>query len=276
MKNLILLISLLMLATLYVSGQTGHVSDFHKSNEGKIFFTKNSDPDIAKDIEFVEVFGNNDEITACVYIKPDDKGYVKFSGRIVVDGELPGYKIESSKDKYGFALFILSKNFGIESADFSNFVNVEGMKDGDHKVVVEIWDRKDFKPEKTILAQGEFTFKKGSTVVSPTSKFSAIKAGMSDPTLEQQAVNVINTRAKNENWKEKYTKAKIVSTSWEVRKNPVTGKIEDRIIYMKLLGVWPDGKCKVVDFGFRQDYTGGQYSSLKFNSIGEMTPILCD
>jgi len=166
---------------------------------------------------------------------------------------------------------LLAKEYSTESAGFSNYVLD---MTGEHKVRVELW--KYYDSSKKIIASGEFTISKVAAETVPTAKFSSIKAGMSNPTLEQQALNVINTRAKNENWEEKYTKAKIISTAWEVRKNPVTGAIEDRIIYMKLLAKWPDGKCKVVDFGFRQDYSGGQYSSLKFNSIGEMTPVVCE
>ena len=47
---------------------------------------------------------------------------------------------------------------------------------------------------------------------------------------------------------------------------------------MKLYGVWPDGKCKAVEFGFKQDYMGGdKYTkSLIYNSIGDMNLIDCD
>jgi len=147
------------------------------------------------------------------------------------------------------------------------------MKDGKHNVVVELWNEK-----KETIAKGEFSLEKGGASEKPTKKFSSIKAGMVNTTIEQQAVKAVNTKAANENWTEKYTKAKIVSTNWEIEKNEITGAIICRKIYMKLLGQWTDGKCNAVDMGFRQDYIGGgKYSStLIYNSIGDMTPVICE
>jgi hypothetical protein len=114
--------------------------------------------------------------------------------------------------------------------------------------------------------------------VIATGKFSDIIAGMVNATLEQQAIKLVTEKATNENWKEKYTKAKIVSTNWEIEKNEYTSEIICRKIYMKLYGVWPEGKCEAVDFGFKQDYIGdGKYSdSLIYNGIGDMTSIICE
>jgi hypothetical protein len=110
----------------------------------------------------------------------------------------------------------------------------------------------------------------------PLGKYSAIKATMTNASLEKQAIDAVNQKATRENWNERYTKAKIVS-QWEVVKNKSTGAILHRKITMVLYGVWPDGKCKAVDFGFFQDYEGnGKYSSLRYNSIGDMTEVQCE
>jgi len=114
--------------------------------------------------------------------------------------------------------------------------------------------------------------------VAAAGKFSDIKAGMVNAALEQQAIKLVTEKATNENWKEKYTKAKIVSTDWEIEKNEYTSEIICRKIYMKLYGVWPEGKCEAVDFGFKQDYIGGgKYgNSLIYNGIGDMTSVVCE
>lgn len=274
MKNKIILQFIFLCSVSSATAQDGIVSDFHKSNMGKILFTKNVNLDAASagSSDFQTVFTNKDEIAACVFTQLNDYGQVNYKGRLFIDGTEPVFEIENTKYKAAFVTYLLANEYSTESADFSNFI-LE-MK-SEHKVRMEIWDKDD--RSKKIIATGEFTISKSSAPeASPTLKFSAVKAGMSNPTLEQQALIVINTRAKNENWDEKYKKAKIISAAWEVRKNSITGVIEDRIIYMKLLGVWSDGKCKIVDFGFRQDYEGSQYSALKFNSIGEMTPAICE
>jgi hypothetical protein len=57
----------------------------------------------------------------------------------------------------------------------------------------------------------------------------------------------------------------------------LTGAVLYRKIYMSLYGVWPNGKCKSVGFGFIQDYDGIKFSSkLKYNSIGEMKQVVCE
>jgi hypothetical protein len=275
MKSRFILWVVVMMTSFSLTAQE-YASELHKNSVGKIFFTKNVKTECNNAAEFVAVFTDQDDIVACVFLQPNEDGRIRFKGQVVVDGQKPGYELDSEKNKFAFSFNVLSKNFYVETGEFSSFVRTD-MKNGEHKILIEIWDKYDG-PDK-VLASGEFTLNKGGAAAGTSNagaKFSAIKAGMSNPTLEQQALNVINTRAKNENWDEKYTKAKIISTAWEVRKNPVTGAIEDRIIYMKLLAKWPDGKCKVVDFGFRQDYSGGQYSTLKFNSIGEMTPAVCE
>jgi len=117
------------------------------------------------------------------------------------------------------------------------------------------------------------------TVFSQSKKsFSDYTAGMTDGKLQQQAVDAINRKADNEHWKERYTKATILSDDWVIEKNEYTDNIVCRKLYMMLYGVWPDGKCKAVYFGFRQDYSGGgKYSkSLQYHSIGDMTEIECD
>lgn len=108
--------------------------------------------------------------------------------------------------------------------------------------------------------------------------FSDYTPGMKNTTLELQAVNAINQKAENEHWKERYTKAIILSEDWVTETNEYTGVIVCRKLYMMLYGVWPDGKCKAVYFGFRQDYNGGgKYSkTLQYHSIGDMNDIECE
>jgi hypothetical protein len=130
---------------------------------------------------------------------------------------------------------------------------------------------------KTNNTQAKPETKEVKKEAAPLGKYSDIKANMTDANLEKQALDLVNEKATNEKWNEKYTKAKIVSKDWEVVKNEITGAVLKRKIYMSLYGVWPNGKCKSVGFGFFQDYDGNKFSSnLQYNSIGDMKQVECE
>lgn len=274
MRKIITIAILALSINAFAQNEEGIVSDFHKTHFGQILFCKTSSPDLTGIPEFVTSFNSKDDISGCVYLKPNGADGLKYDGRITIIENDFKYTIqgETYNNIAAFIIKILSSG-SVVSNDFSNYV-VLHLEDGTYKIRIELWDREDDKSVKDIIAIGEFTLNKGG---APSEKFGSIQAGMVDATLEQQALKVINAKAASENWTEKYTKAKIVSTAWEVEKNEITGAIICRKIYMKLLGVWPDGKCQAVDMGFRQDYIGGKYSStLQYHSIGDMKLILCD
>lgn len=101
------------------------------------------------------------------------------------------------------------------------------------------------------------------------------KAGMNNPALENQ---MLATMQKLPGWNEKFTKAVITSSSWNIKKNELTGAILYR--YIGVIGVCNDsqGKCYTQEFTFRQDYSGaGNYeSAAKYNSYGGKREINCD
>ncbi len=100
------------------------------------------------------------------------------------------------------------------------------------------------------------------------------KAGMNNAAIEQQMV----TAANNLGWNDKFIKAIITSSSWNISKNDLTGAILYRYLGAVCTIKSPDGKCYYQEFSFRQDYTGGgNYSStIKFNSYGGKREIGCD
>jgi len=101
------------------------------------------------------------------------------------------------------------------------------------------------------------------------------KAGMNNPALENQ---LLATMQKLPGWNEKFTKAVITSSGWNIKKNELTGAILYR--YIGVIGVCNDsqGKCYTQEFTFRQDYTGGgnYESTAKYNSYGGKREINCD
>ncbi len=100
------------------------------------------------------------------------------------------------------------------------------------------------------------------------------KAGMSNAALEQQMVAAAN----NEGWNDKFGKAIITSSSWNIEKNSLTGVILYRYLGAVCTTKSADGKCYYQEFTFRQDYSGnGNYDSkIKFNSYGGKKEIGCD
>jgi hypothetical protein len=100
------------------------------------------------------------------------------------------------------------------------------------------------------------------------------KAGMSNAGLEQQMVAAAN----NEGWNDKFGKAIITSSSWNIEKNTLTGVIIYRYLGAVCTTKSSDGKCYYQEFTFRQDYAGnGNYDSkIKFNSYGGKKEIGCD
>lgn len=135
-------------------------------------------------------------------------------------------------------------------------------------------------PSKTVTPESKPAATETKEVKKETAqlgKYSDIKANMKDANLEKQGLALVNEKATNEKWNEKYTKTKIVSKDWEVVKNELTGAVLYRKIFMSLYGVWPDGKCKAVGFGFIQNFDGIKFSSkLQYNSIGDMNQVECE
>lgn len=100
------------------------------------------------------------------------------------------------------------------------------------------------------------------------------KAGMSNPGLEQQMVAAAN----NLGWNDKFQKAIITSSAWNIEKNSITGVILYRYLAAVCTTKSSDGKCYTQEFSFRQDYSGnGNYESkIKYNSYGGKKEIGCD
>jgi len=65
--------------------------------------------------------------------------------------------------------------------------------------------------------------------------------------------------AAGKGWNEKFTKAKLVSKDWNIKRNDITGVILARTVDASVYAVWPDGHCSYQVFGFTQTYDGAKY-----------------
>ncbi len=108
-------------------------------------------------------------------------------------------------------------------------------------------------------------------------KFKDIVPGMVDGDIEQRAIKIANQRAIDLRCPEDYTKAVIISRKWkhELDRN---GFVTGRVIHLELYAEFPEGKCGMADFIFKQKYTdeGGYSRKLFFISMGDMFTVECE
>lgn len=255
----------------------GIVSDFHKEHYGQILFCKATQPDVAATQDFVTTLDASDDISGCVYLEPITAWSRHIKMKIFLNNT-DSFMVTDQLTDYTSAFYmrILRKSGSTESYQFENAVLKLGS--GSFPVRIEVWGSDDgVYDNKKMIAKGEFTLTKTVKVIVPTARFSTIKAGMVNPTLEQQGLALVNQKATKEGWDEKYTKAKITSTDWYIVKNEYTGAILSRTIQMTLYGVWPDGKCQSCTFSFVEDYAGGgAYGKLQYSGIGDMELLICE
>lgn len=112
--------------------------------------------------------------------------------------------------------------------------------------------------------------------VAPLKKFADVQRGMTDAKLETTALQAAQQHAKEGGWSENFTKSKIVSKEWIVRKRPATGTIINRTIDVAVYATWPDGHCSYQTFGFTQEFDGVKYGSLYFDSVGDQWRCECE
>ena len=258
-----------------------YVSDFHKAHQGEMLFTKASSIDLKKDIQF-------DEIQSVIYLPGRIDKNTSANGtstgsaffiKIYYDGELFSDVYSSSLDagsESAFTVKIFGKYSGLLLKD-AFFQKYKSLEAGDHSIKYEVYGGTTSAPTKAPIAKGEMTLTKNPSEKEKVyGKWSDVETGMSNAKLEQQTLDVVNATAEKENWKERYTKAKITSGDWVTIRDKWTNIITGRELYLVLYGVWPDGKCKKLEVSIWQDFNGYQYSNEITVSIGAMWLIECE
>ena len=89
--------------------------------------------------------------------------------------------------------------------------------------------------------------------------WSDFKRGMNESDLNAQILKAIQSYAKNSGFKETFVAIKVSSDKWYMIRNSVTGAVLGRYVVAYCRAKWPDGKCTVQKFSFRQDYQGTSY-----------------
>lgn len=278
-------------------------SPLHEKYSGQLVFSSQQlTPENTKEALFKNSFNIDDPIYARVYIPTAVKNYVLYSGngtgstgwennygecslQYTVDDDTKVYVLKNFRrdgDTRGWIswqYFISAKG---ENAEFNEdrFVNhMNSLSDGQHTIKFKLWaggiaERSSITP----IANGEFKLNKlPGKKMSLGRGWGLYKAGMSNPALEKQMVEVMKAKAAGDGWKETFSKAKIIDKDWYVGRSEYTGIILYRTINALVYAKWPDGHCTVQEFNFKQDWNGNAWSkNLEFNGVGSQTVIDCD
>jgi hypothetical protein len=129
---------------------------------------------------------------------------------------------------------------------------------------------------KHILLLVAFCSVSATALCQERARFSDFKAGMKDTYLERQAVRLANNRANDLKCCEAFTKAKILSSDWDLCFKGA--KLQGRDIHIELYGQTHEGGCGVAHFIFQQRYEGRGYFSekLKLHQMGDFYAAECE
>lgn len=291
----------------YFVKNEGFTNKFHEQNSGKILF---SDKEIKRENTDITYFktsfnSNSEGIYGRVYLptsicnyavykdgdsttkadnNPDPfyKMYLYADGKLLVQTDKNDIGSKSlDKDITTFYSIIVHKIENRPKKQWYNVIDsINKLKPGLHKMRLELVgvSNNNYPNYKTAepIAVGEFDLNVlVGAKIKYGKKWSDIKAGMANETLTTKALNIMNAKAKDENWKERFKKAKITDSEWTIKTNYL-GVPEYRRIDIEFYTVYPDGHCEHVNISFHEDYVNGTYGSLKYSGIGSSYVLDCD
>jgi hypothetical protein len=292
------------------SGESGFVkpeitTTFNQEHAGEIVFSKTMIPKgISSAGKLTNTFNLGDaiemrffmETNICNYYLyiPGNNTPVKnskayYTTLIYIDGDLlhPVFMGDKYMDKdmrnvctFRNAIF----GTGDQKVFNNSFVvdKLNNLSSGTHSIKVELWagDIEEANSPRSLkpISIGEFTLtKKEGQKLHKGKTMSDVPVGMSDPELEAEALKAINTYARSQGWKEKFTELVIIESEWSTIRNELTGVILGRTIDVYVKGVWPDGHCTGVVFGISQEFNGSGYSKgCGYYGIGTTEKLECD
>lgn len=125
----------------------------------------------------------------------------------------------------------------------------------------------------TLLATSRPT----ATAQQNNARFSAIKPGMRNERLENEAIWLANKKAGTIKCDEEFIDAKITSEDWGMDYD-MQGRLTGRHLHMELYGETRNGKCGMSHCVFRQKLQGDNTFSprLKLVELGEFFAMECE
>lgn len=117
----------------------------------------------------------------------------------------------------------------------------------------------------------------GTFAQQNNARFSAIKPGMHNERLENEAIWLANKKAGTIKCDEEFIDAKITSEDWGMDYD-MQGRITGRHLHMELYGETRNGKCGMSHCVFRQKLQGDNTFSprLKLVELGEFFAMECE
>ncbi|HYG53579.1 MAG TPA: hypothetical protein VD905_21975 [Flavobacteriales bacterium] len=283
----------------YYTKDEGINSDLHKNNIGKIVFGKKRIDANGGTEQLVTQFNLGDNIYGRAFMSTcmsnyktflegfqdahkNDEG--RFMVRVFIDNKDAGMLMQNtlSGEMENKTHFTVQVNGAGEDAEANNeyfFKTLNGLPDGSHTVRLEVWGGMTYSAvTKAPVAVGEFILIKKPGVTAKLGRaFNNVEAKMSNAELESKALARMNSHAKENGWKETFTKVKITDDDWSIIKNDLTGAVLYRAISITALAKWPDGHCTIQDFTITQDYNGSGYqNSVKLGGIGSQDEVDCN
>lgn len=273
------------------------VSQFHKDNVNKIFFTSNLnlDPKKAVAADFKTKFTVGENIKAIAYFDE------KFS--VLYDGRMPRYTIKSPYKQMDAVAESVSKSELKNSylsfyivTDANNYINnhnrgcytcnamafLSDLPPRPQKMKVSISSWGDFHTDKRRDVLGEFTIdgsddeglaKLKREIVKISDKYlSGVKLPkpiMRNASYEKKIVTHYNSLG----WDEVFKKTIIRSKAWTYKKN-YKGVIIYRTLQVAMVSS-NNGKCQYQDFTVKQEKIGSGYGSFEHLSVGSSVDISC-
>ncbi len=278
----------------------GIKSDLHKKNVGRIVFAKKRVDANGGSDQLSTQFNLGDNIygrafmtTSMVNYKTFLAGFPdanknsegRFMVKVFIDDQKDGQMLLQNtlsgemENKTTFTIPINGAGEDAESNNEDFFKTLNALPDGMHNVRVEAWGGMDYSAvTKVPVATGEFTLIKKPGVQTKLGRnFNNVQTKMNNPDLEAKALAKMNSHAKENGWKETFTKIKITDEDWSIIHNQLTGAILYRAISIMALAKWPDGHCTIQDFTITQDYNGAGYqNSVKLGGIGSQEEVDCN
>lgn len=286
-----------------LSASDAYFMPMHQKYIGKIVFSNQKiAKETATEAMFKNSFTSSDAIYGRVFTQTAVKNYALYRNgdasrspkqndkseyyiKILIDGAEPTFLFNRGDNggKYQawntWQIFVVARG---EEANQNRAFVIEAfnkLSPGKHNIKLQLFGGdKDIDHTISPIAEGEFTL---DVIAGQTMKigknWASFKPEMTNPALEKQVVDAINTYATKQKWNETFSKAKILDKDWHVTRAEFTGLILYRTINAVVYAKWPDGHCTAQEVSVVQQYNNGAFSKLtEYNAIGNQHRIDCD
>lgn len=263
------------------------ISNFHKENANKIYFTKNLNlnPAKASSSDFTTNFTIGDDIKAIIYLgNTFDNQFGKNEGLVIyMNNTRIGHYLEPSERKKSYVEINIvadAKHYRLTNAEtypseFDYMRFIQELPERDKKVTFKA---NNIETAFTINGDDEQGRRRvSSKLASFKDKFVSQtplpKAGMRNSNYEKQLVNTFNAMG----WEENFVKCIIMSNDFGTLRNQL-GVVLGRTLKVAMVSKKPDGGCMYQEFTVVQDKIGSNSYSKTFRreSTGSQRDISCN